>query len=108
MDVGVLMTIVGAFPFGLAVENVGLAAWIAHSLVHSLRQFGEVGIFFAIYIVSAGLSNLISNIAVIVMMAPICVGITQQENGISLEALVVLVTLAASAVFTCPIGHQTN
>jgi di/tricarboxylate transporter len=107
MDVSVLMTIVGAFPFGLAIENVGLAEWTAQSLVNVLGNFGQGGIFVAIYIVSAGLSNLISNIAVIVMMAPVCNSITHLQH-ISLRPLVVLVTLAASAVFTCPIGHQTN
>jgi len=107
MDIGVLMTIVGAFPFGLAIQNVGLAEWTAKSLVNSLASSGDAGIFVAIYIVSAGLSNLISNIAVIVMMVPVCANIGHLQN-IPLHTMSVLVTLASSAAFTCPIGHQTN
>jgi di/tricarboxylate transporter len=107
MDVSVLLTMVGAFPVGVAMENVGLDQWIANGLVSFMSPYGKFGTFFAIYVVTAGLSNLISNVAVIVMMAPICTSIAQLQH-IPTRGIVVLTTLAASAVFTCPIGHQTN
>lgn len=107
MDVSVLLTIVGAFPFGAAFEQVGLDTWIANGLVKFLTPYGKIGCYFAIYAVSAGLSNLISNIAVIVMLGPICSKIAIHGNY-PMRAVVVLVTISASAVYTCPIGHQTN
>lgn len=107
MDVAVLLTIVAAGPFGQAIQNVGLASWIANSLVSLMNPLGVAGTFIAIYLVSAGLSNLISNIAVIVMMGPICSEISKLQ-GFPLQKAVVLVTLASSAVYSCPIGHQTN
>jgi len=107
MDVSVLLTIVGAFPFGTAFEAVGFDTWIANGLVKLMQPYGKPGCFLAIYIVSAGLSNLISNIAVIVMIAPICHKISLL-NHYPLRAIVILVTISSSAVYTCPIGHQTN
>ena len=97
----------GAYPFTTAFEAVGFDTWIANGLVMVMKPYGKIGIFFAIYIVSAGLSNLISNIAVIFMLAPICHKISLL-NGYALQAIVVLVTISSSAVYTCPIGHQTN
>jgi di/tricarboxylate transporter len=107
MDVSVLLTMVGAFPVGIAMETVGLDQWVANGLVNLMSPCGEIGTFFAIYAVTAGLSNLISNVAVIAMMAPICTSIARLQN-IPMRSIVVLTTIAASAVFTCPIGHQTN
>merc|ERR1712118_354450 len=37
MDVSVLFTIVGAFPFGAAFQNVGFDTWIANRLVQIMQ-----------------------------------------------------------------------
>merc|ERR1712054_597841 len=52
MDISVLLTIVGAFPFGAAFEQVGFDTWIAQGLVKFLAPYGKIGCFFAIYAVS--------------------------------------------------------
>lgn len=103
----VLLTMVGAFPLGEAIQAVGLDVWLGTSLVSMFSPLGKIGPMIAIYVVCAGLSNLISNIAVIAMVAPVSVRIAKLQ-GINLTSMVICTTLATSAVFTFPIGHQTN
>ncbi|CAE8596318.1 unnamed protein product [Polarella glacialis] len=107
MNGRVLLTMVGAFPLGEAIQAVGLDSWAGTSLVSAFAPLGKIGSYIAIYVVCAGLSNLISNIAVIAMVAPVSIQIAQMQ-GLSLKSMVICTTLATSAVFTFPIGHQTN
>jgi len=103
----VLLTMVGAFPLGEAIQQVGLDTWAGQALVNAFAPMGKIGTYVAIYVVCAFLSNLISNIAVIAMVAPVSVQIAQMQ-GLKLQSMVICTTLATSAVFTFPIGHQTN
>lgn len=103
----VLLTMVGAFPLGEAIQAVGLDTWAGTFLVSLFSPLGKIGSFIAIYIISAVLSNLISNIAVIAMVVPVSVQIAALQD-INLTAMVICTTLATAAVFTFPIGHQTN
>lgn len=107
MERSVLLTIVGAMPLSYCIPNVGLDVWIATGLTRLLGPAGHFGICLAVTIVSAALTQLISNIAVIAVMAPIAFNMAQQ-SGLSLRVVVPLMTMAVSAVFTCPIGDQTN
>jgi len=103
----VLLTMVGAFPLGEAIQSVGLDVWAGKTLIKVFAPLGNFGCFLAIYLVCAVLSNLISNIAVIAMAAPVSVQMAAAQN-VPLRAMVICTTLATSAVFTFPIGHQTN
>lgn len=107
MDVGVLLTIVGAFPLGDGLAAVGLDTWTASALVAAAAPLGQYAIMVAMYLVCCGLSNLISNIAVIAIVSPIAMSIAELQQ-ISPRSMVLVSVLASSAVFSCPIGHQTN
>lgn len=107
MDVGVLLTIVGAFPLGDGLAAVGLDTWSANALVAAASPMGTYAVMVAIYLVCCALSNLISNIAVIAIVAPIAIQVAEMQ-GQSLRSMVLVSVLGTSAVFTCPIGHQTN
>jgi len=107
MNGPILLTMVGAFPLGEAIQAVGLDMWAGETLISLFAPLGAFGSFLAIYFVSASLSNLISNIAVIAMVAPVSVQMAASQ-GVSLRAMVVCTSLASAAVFTFPIGHQTN
>jgi len=107
METGVLLTIVGAIPLSDALMNVGLDVWLAKVLVQVMRPLGNFGIYLAIYLVSAGLSQLISNVAVIAMLAPIAQNMAKLK-GLPMTVIVPLCTISVASVFVLPIGHQTN
>lgn len=107
MDVGVLLTIVGAFPLGDGLSAVGLDTWTANTLVGGAAPLGQYAVMIAMYLVCCGLSQLISNIAVIAIVAPIAMHVAELQH-LRPRSTVLVSVLGASAVFSCPIGHQTN
>lgn len=107
MDFSVLLTMVGAFPLGEAIQAVGLHLWAGRALAGLFASFGKFGTFMSVYLVCGILTNLINNIAVLAMFAPVAVQLARMQ-GVPLRGIVVCTTLASAAVFTIPIGHQTN
>lgn len=107
MDFSVLLTMVGAFPLGEAIQAVGLHLWAGKALAGLFASLGKFGTFLSVYLVCGILTNLINNIAVLAMFAPVSVQLAHMQ-GVSLRGIVVCTTLASAAVFTIPIGHQTN
>ena len=63
-----------------------------------------------LYLITSLLTELLSNAATIVIMAPISLEIANQLNLSALDARAFLLTscIAASASFITPIGYQTN
>jgi len=103
----VVGTIAAAFGLAAALEVTGVAETIGRNLVDIFEPLGELGVLFALYIVTAALSAVISNAAAVALMFPIgweAVG----QGVVSPKALVYVLMLAASASFSTPIGYQTN
>lgn len=107
MDVGVLLTIAGAFPLGNGVAAVGLDIWAANALVAAAAPLGQYAVMIAVYLVCCSLSQLINNAAVIAIVAPIALSIAEMEH-MTPRSMVLAAVFGSSAVFSCPIGHQTN
>jgi di/tricarboxylate transporter len=61
----------------------------------------------AVYFMTTILTELVSNNAIAVIMAPIAIALAQAV-GVDPRPLVVAVMIAASACFATPIGYQTN
>jgi di/tricarboxylate transporter len=107
VDLGMLFTIAAAFGIATAVERTGLAALIAEGLVGLSRGWGDVGVLASIYVITAALTNIISNAAAAGLMDPI-VSATAASAGMDLEPCLYLLMLGASAAFATPIGYQTS
>ncbi len=70
-------------------------------------QFGPVLILAMFYIISAVLTETMSNNATAVILAPIAVAVGIAMN-IDPRPLLVAIAFAASTSFATPIGYQTN
>ena len=66
-----------------------------------------MGTLAALFILTAGFSAVISNLAAAVILFPVAVAASQQL-GVDILPLAVTLMIAASTCFATPIGYQTN
>ncbi|WP_123535394.1 SLC13 family permease [Halosimplex salinum] len=103
----VVFLLAGVIPLGIALENTGGADLVADLVVGSASLLPPLGVLAMLYLVTAGLTNIISNNASVVLMIPVAVEAAQQL-GVNTFAFILAVTFAASTAFMTPVGYQTN
>lgn len=102
-----IMIVIGAsIALGKSLEITGAAVLIAENYI-GVMGTSPVALIAALFVLTAGFSALISNVAAAVMIFPIAAA-TSEQLGISLTPLAVTLMIAASASFATPIGYQTN
>ncbi|MEZ4517869.1 MAG: SLC13 family permease [Chloroflexota bacterium] len=94
-------------PLGVAMETTGTAALIAHTIVGFVGDIGPMAVLLAVFLMTALLTEVISNAAATVLVVPIAID-TALHLGASPYAFVMAVVIAASTSFLLPIGHQVN
>ena len=92
---------------GAALEHTGAIELLVGSLAPWLENVPPVVLIWTIYFITTLLTELVSNNAIAVIMAPIAIALAQ-TMGVDPRPLVVAVMIAASACFATPIGYQTN
>lgn len=92
---------------GAALEHTGAIELLVGSLAPWLENVPPVVLIWTIYFITTLLTELVSNNAIAVIMAPIAIALGQ-TMGMDPRPLVVAVMIAASACFATPIGYQTN
>jgi di/tricarboxylate transporter len=107
VDWKVVFLLGGMLPLGRALETSGASAWLAANLLGPLADAGPLVILAALYIVTAMLTEVMSNNAAAVLLAPIAISISA-GMGISPRPLLIAITFAASTSFATPVGYQTN
>ncbi|QYM79976.1 SLC13 family permease [Horticoccus luteus] len=108
----ILFLIFGMLALGLALEETGAAALLAQKTVAFVNYFVPVhykalAMLGCVYVITALMTEILSNNAIAALMAPIAIGIAH-ELGANPRAFVIAVMFAASAAFSTPIGYQTN
>lgn len=107
VDWMVIVLLGGIIPLGLAIQNTGTATFLAGWLLRVVEPLGPYGALAAFYVMTSLLTEIISNNAAALVLAPI--GIAAAAGlGVSPMPFVVAVMLAASNAFMTPIGYQTN
>lgn len=92
---------------GAALEHTGAIELLVGSLAPWLENVPPVVLIWTTYFITTLLTELVSNNAIAVIMAPIAIALGQ-TMGVDPRPLVVAVMIAASACFATPIGYQTN
>lgn len=106
VDGQVLIVIGSSIALGVALEKTGAAGAIAHTFIQLVGDSPHAAIA-VLFILTAGFSALISNVAAAVLIFPVAAA-TSTELGISLTPMAITLMIAASASFATPIGYQTN
>lgn len=107
IDWKIIFLLGGLLPLGLALEQSGAAAWIVNNLLEPIGGAGPVVLLALVYIVTAVLTEVMSNVATAAILAPIAFAAAVAAN-IDPRPFLVAITFAASTSFTTPIGYQTN
>ncbi|HBK57519.1 MAG TPA: SLC13 family permease [Xanthomonadales bacterium] len=107
IDWRVIILLAGVIPLGLALRDSGAAGAIAQAAVALVGGFGPVAALAVIYLITATLTEAMSNNATAVLMTPIAVA-TAHGMDANATPFVVAVAFAASTSFATPIGYQTN
>ena len=99
--------IAGMLPLGMAMEQTGTARLLADSLVGLIGGWGPVAVLAGMFMLTALLTEVISNAAATVLMVPIAID-AAFGMGVDPRPLVMATVIAASTSFLMPVGHQVN
>lgn len=108
MDATVFLTIAASFGISEAMRNTGVAGNIAWLFIQlGIRIGGQAGILSCVYIVTALLSEMLTNNAAAAIMYPIA-SLAGKALGIDPKLMAYCLMLGASAGFVSPYGYQCN
>jgi di/tricarboxylate transporter len=107
IDWKVIFLLAGTLPLGLALERSGAATFVATSTLGWVQDFGPWAVLAGLYLLTAVLTEFMSNNAAAVLLAPIAIS-TAAKMGVDAKPLLMAVTFAASTSFATPVGYQTN
>jgi len=107
IDWKVIFLLGGIIPLGLALEQTGTAGWLAGSILEPLMEMGPLAVLAILYLVTATLTELMSNNAAAILLVPVALS-AAEFMGVSARPFMVAITFAASTSFATPIGYQTN
>ena len=97
----------GMLSLGIAMENTGTARYLANILLDIFGGLGPYGMLAGIYILSALITQPMSNAAAIVLMVPIAVDTALGLNANHLT-FTMAVVIGAATSFLSPVGHKAN
>ena len=107
VDWRIVILIGGTLSLGTAMEKTGTANLIADSLVGWSGALGPVALIAVLYLVTMGMTEIVSNNATAALLTPIAISIAHQ-GGWDPRPFAFCVAFAASCSFLTPIGYQTN
>lgn len=109
VDWRVVFIIAGMMPLGIAMDDqhTGAARWLAEAILGLFAGIHPTFVLALIMSITVALTQVMSNAACVVLVAPIAIAIAQ-SMGIDPHAFVMGVAIAASTAFLTPIGHQAN
>ena len=103
----VLILLASLIPLGAALENSGGTTLIAEAIVNITQGWPAVAILVLLMVVTMTLSDVLNNVATVLIAAPIAVSIAESLQ-VNPDAMLMGVAVAASCAFLSPIGHKNN
>ena len=107
MEWQIIFLLAGIIPLGIAMEKSGAAKYISDMVINLAGDVGPVGIIAVLYLVTVLTTEVMSNNASAILLAPIAITIST-ELGLDPKPFLLTIMFAASFSFLTPIGYQTN
>ena len=102
-----LVLIAGMLPMATALEKTGGIELIVNGLVGSLGELGPLALMTGLFLLTSIFSQVISNTATTVLVAPIAT-MAAANMEISAYPLLMTVAIAASTAFSTPVASPVN
>lgn len=102
-----IVLIAGMLPMAIALEKVGLVNLAAEGLTNSVGSFGPLVVLAGLFILTSLFTQVLSNTATTVLVAPIALA-TAQQLGVQPYAFMMAVAIAASMAFASPVASPVN
>lgn len=103
-----VVVLLGALlPLAQVMQGTGLDRLLVESLTQVAGSWPPYGVLIGLYLATALATELLSNQAAVALMLPLALAIGG-ELGLAPQAVMGVVTFAASHSFLTPIGYQTN
>jgi len=106
-DYNLLIIAALAIAIGQAVQNTGLADYVAEHLLTFTKPAGVLGALIALYLITMAFTELMTNVAAATITVPLAIA-TASGLAAPMAPFLLVVAFAASASFMTPIGYQTN
>jgi len=103
----VIVLIASLIPIGAALESSGGTRLIADLIISFTDGWPVVAILALLMVVTMTLSDMLNNVATVLVAAPIAVDIAHSLQ-VNPDAMLMGVAIAASCAFLSPIGHKNN
>jgi di/tricarboxylate transporter len=102
-----IVLVAGMLPMSIALERVGLVSVAAQALTGSLGALGPLVVLSGLFILTSLFTQVISNTATTVLIAPI--GLAAAQNlSVQPYAFVMGIAIAASMAFATPVASPVN
>ena len=102
-----IVLVAGMLPMSAALEKVGLIELLAGNLTVTLGTLNPIWIIGGLFLVTSLFTQVLSNTATAVLVAPLALAIAQ-NLGIQPHALLMSVAVAASMAFASPVASPVN
>ncbi|MBE2271517.1 MAG: anion permease, partial [Anaerolinea sp.] len=107
IDLKTLFLMAGMLPMSTALAKVGLVELFATGFVGGLGEGGPILVQLGLFVLTVLLTQVLSNTATAVLIAPLALA-TAQQLGVQPHALLMTVAIAASTAFATPIASPVN
>jgi di/tricarboxylate transporter len=97
----------GMLSLGIAMQNTGTTQFLADNILSLLGDYGPYGLLAGIYILSALITQPMSNAVAIVLIVPIAIDTALQIDANHLT-FTMAVVIGAATSFLTPVGHKAN
>jgi di/tricarboxylate transporter len=102
-----VILVAAMIPLATAMRETGAAETISNGLVSMVGNFGPYALLVGLFVLTASLGQLISNMATALVVSPIAVS-AAATLGVSARPLLMAVTVAAAASFLTPVATPVN
>ncbi len=102
-----VILVAGMIPLSTAMQETGAAAKLADGLVRIVGGHGGYALLFGLFVLTAVLGQLISNMATALIVIPVAVSAASDMN-VSAKPVLMAVTVAAAASFLTPVATPAN
>ena len=103
----VIVLLASLIPIGAAIETSGGTILIANAIVDVTGGWPAWAVLLLLMAVTMTLSDVLNNVATVLVAAPVAIKIAEQLN-VNPDAMLMGVAVSASCAFLTPIGHKNN